>query len=79
MIEKKLLFLQSKLAVGELVDGKVESVYDYSTTYIYKSDDPSIVNEVNTRIAKPAPVKYIKDGKVIIDDKYNPAGQIFNF
>ena len=67
--------VEYKLAVGELVDGKVESVYDYSTTYIYKSDDPSIVNEVGTRIAKPAPVKYIKDGKVIIDDKYNPAGQ----
>ena len=67
--------VEYKLAVGELVGNKVESIYDYPTTYIYKSDDPSIVNEVGTQIAKPAPLKYIKDGKVIIDDKYNPAGQ----
>ena len=67
--------VEYKLAVGELVAGKVVSIYDYPTTYIYKSDDPSIVNEVNTRIAKPTPVKYLKDGKIIIDDKYNPAGQ----
>lgn len=54
-----------QLSVGELVNGEVEAIYDYPSTYVYKSQGPSAVSNVKAAEGKTTNIYFDLSGRRI--------------